>query len=306
MKPFKFKLKKVGADEQRLIAALYEFLPNCIDCDSPEGVFGDLISKFIGERCELRLETVHRGTMNRFISAMPDPGSFTLVELAPISSQMVLELDAQLALAAIERILGGRVNSVPTPRPITDAEQGVLEYLILQILAGISEMGCSEAGVKLRMGNIFFHPSSVRDCFEDNPSAVSLSYRMSFCGVSGFVRLLIPDALIEEGMIGVGVSDGRAAKASKVRSMKRFSYLPLTLSAEAGCTVLSYDELNELEEGDVILFDDGDPALASDSLSGRVIVRVGDGLSGGLDATLSVDGVVAHCRIDGINNGEQL
>jgi len=96
-------------------------------------------------------------------------------------------------------------------------------------------------------------------------------------------------------------------RAYELEELKRFGHFRTPLWAEAGRTTLMPGELVELERDDVILFDESDLVLASDgAISGRVLVRVGTGMSGGFIAEVEADEKSVHARLNDVFKGEHL
>lgn len=304
--PFHFKLKKVSERQQRLVDALYAYLPATgMEEQFGRGV-GEAVARHVGEDFSFRLEALHHEPYTSFLSKLPQPAVMAVVGLAPLARKAIIEIDTQLAMSAIERMLGGHSETVFEPRPLSDTEQGVLQYLLLQLLAHVHRIARRNERVHFRFERFAFMPHEVRDLAGEHDDVAILVYRVSLGRRSGFVRLCLPDPFVEESFLDVAsVGEARVAEwAQRLKQISRFSYVRVPLWAEAGQASLSANDLKQLEEGDIILFDHSDISIADSRASGSVILRIGSGLHGGIETDISVDEKRVHCCITGIHKGE--
>ncbi|MFH0800471.1 MAG: hypothetical protein V2A66_09875 [Pseudomonadota bacterium] len=305
-KPFHFRLKKVSRREQELLRAVHEYLPATGLREGFAKGVGEAIARHVGEEFSFQLSAVHQETYSSFLSKIPQPAVMAVVGLAPLSRGAIVEIDSPLAQLAVERLLGGRTETYPEPRVLSDTEQGVLEYLILQIMAHIHRLCGKDARVHFRFDRFAFGPHEMRDLAGAEDGVAVLTFRVALGSHSGFVRLALPDPFVEEGMLCVeapgeirkGERDWRAGQ------LARFGYIRSPLWAEAGRTTLAASDLAELEDGDVIIFDQSSMVFEDGRPSGSVVLRVGDGLHGGIDAQVAVDDKRVLCSISGIHKGD--
>ncbi len=140
---------------------------------------------------------------------------------------------------------------------------------------------------------------------EDHVSV--LTFRVELGSDTGFVKLIMPDPLVEEAFLNVqSPRESRPEeRAYEIEEFKRFGHFRTPLWAEAGRTTLMPGELKELERDDVILFDESDLILATGgALSGRAVLRVGTGMRGGFIAEVEADEKSVHARLTDAFRGE--
>jgi len=303
---FHFKLKKVSSREQRLIGALYEYLPATGLRSEFEHGIKEAISRHVGEEFSFRLEALQYEDYSVFLSKLPKPAVMAVVGMAPLAHKAILEIDISIAMLAVERILGGEIISMPEPRPLSDTEQGVLQYLILQMLAHVHRVSGKDARVHFRFDRFAFGADEVSNYAGDKNGVAVLVFRVNLGRHSGFIRLCLPDPFIEESLLKVEAENELRSgeRAWRLKLLDRFNYVKIPLLAEAGSSTLLPADLMELEEGDVILFDKSTVSVEQGKPCGKVVLKLGDGMHGGIDAELTIDGQRAHCRITGVHKGE--
>ena len=262
--------------------------------------------RHVGEGFSLRLEAARCEPFSEYISKLPGTAVMAVIGLAPVAGKALLELDAPLAMAAVERMLGGRAETMPEPRPLSETEQGVLEYLLLQVLAHIHRSCGGDARVHFRFERFAFDPRAVQGWADDGSNVAVLTFRIGLGARGGFVRLALPDPFIEETMLEVEApgEEREGERAARVAAMRRLAHVSTQLKAEAGRMTLMPEELAQLEEGDVILFDEGRVHIDGGHPAGTAILRVGDGLHGGIEADVEADGERLHCTVRGVFRGE--
>lgn len=304
--PFHFKLKRVSGHQQRIVDAVYAYLPHTGLREEFGRGMREAIARHVGEGFSIRLETLAYEPFGAYCAKLPQPAVMAVVGLAPLSRRAILEIDTPLAMMAIERLLGGQSETMPEPRPLSDTEQGVLEYLLLQVMAHIHRLCGKDARVHFRFERFAFHPHEVRDLAEAGDDVAVLIFRAEVGRHSGFVRLALPDPFVEEAMLDVEAPDEvrPAERAWRQRQLERVGFIKVPLWAEAGRTVLTPSELAGLEEGDVVLFEGGGVVAGKGQIAGRVVLRVGLGQHGGLDAELKAEKAKARCTVVGLHKGE--
>jgi len=141
----------------------------------------------------------------------------------------------------------------------------------------------------------------LRDLVDKKDGIAVLVFRVEVGRHSGFVRLALPNPFIEESFLSVEstAESRRDEKRYELDLISRLNFIRVPIWAEVGRLTLMPSELGSIEEGDIVLLDESYVRLADGGVKGRTILRFGDGENGGLDSELSIEGNVAHCRIDG-------
>ncbi len=303
---FRFKLKKVSAREQAVLDAVHSFLPATGLREGFARGVGEALATNLGEAFSFRLEAVSYETFSNFCSRLPQSAIVAAIGMVPATRKAMLEIDSHLASMAVERLLGGDGDGNPEPRPLSDTEQGVLEYLLLQVLAHVHRLCGRSARVDFRFEGFLFKQHEIKELSDAGDGVAVLVFRVSFGRRSGFVRLALPDPFVEQGMMDVE-APGEARPEERAwlkENLSRFGYVKVPLWAEAGRTTLDPGDLAGLEVGDVILLDRSTVSLAGKMPLGTVILRVGDGMSGGIEAEMEIEGSRARCTVAGFHMGE--
>ena len=281
--PFPFeRLKKVTSGE----AALFNWLAGCFPARnfSSPVLFAltEAMKKYLGSSFSIRYESVFEATFGQFVAGLPEHLVIPVVSLTPFPKKVMIEFDRALALASIDRILGGQGEPSGLAQSITPLEEGVLEFLVTKILNELGRV-YPMAG-KLRMDRMVTAAAPLALLEEEKTSLILLTFRVHLHKTDGYVRIAIPLPLLND----ISVRQGSFENASFFEErMKGFGHFRTLLWAEAGNVSLSVQDLENLERGDIILFDEAYSSLEEGKLAGAARLKVGEGLSGGMEADLS-------------------
>jgi len=202
-------------------------------------------------------------------------------------------------------LLGGKAASLPEPREISETEQGVMQYLIVKVLAEIHAACKGSDRAHFSMDGLALSPEDLEGAVDDGADCAVLAFRVTLGRHAGFVRLVLPEPFVEQALMDVA-APGEARPDEQLWSemgLGRYSYVRTVLWAEAGRTTLTPAELGQLEEGDVLLLEGGDLAL-SGGRKGRAVMRVGVGLVSGLASDVELDATRVRASVAGIHKGD--
>ncbi len=304
VKPYQLKLKKVARASVRLLDALYSYLP---DSGLREVFLNGLkksVEGLLGDGFSLRMETVSQEGYESYLARLPGHPLVVVVGLAPHSNKLLVEIDSTLAMMAVERMLGGHADTMPEPRALTETEQGVLQYLILKLLAQTHRASGMDARVHFRFDRFAFSAEDLRRLAAPDAGVAVVAYRAVLGRHAGFIRLAFTEPFVEEAMLEVKApGESRPVELRHaIESVSRMGYVRVPLWVEAGRTTVEAGDLGQLEEGDVVLLEQGDARL-SEGVEGNAVLRVGEGESGGIDVSVTLDPRHARCRVKGIHKG---
>lgn len=308
IQPFRFKLKKVSANEQRLLAALFDFLPKTGMRDKFHEAIHEAVSKHLGLETAYALEGVSQNTFDSALELMPDPAVLVILGMSPREGKIIVEIDDHIAALFIEKLLGGNAETLPTPRPLSDTEQGVLQYLILQILSHLYRLCGNDARLHFRFEKFVFTPRLLKGIVMPDEPALALKIKVTVGRHDGYVKLLFPSPLIEQQYLNIQAK-GEAREAERAymeERLEEFQYVSVPLWAEAGYTTVTTTDMKNLEEGDVILFDSTQMMLTDKGPAGRTILRTGEGRHGGFLAETVFQPKKIECKIIDVRKGEDI
>lgn len=199
-----------------------------------------------------------------YIRSMPNPDVLAVVELPPLPGAAVLEINVQLALQLVDRLLGGRGMPVELRRP-TELETHLLRDVMQFGVRAMGETLAPLLEAQPRLGAMEFNPQLVQVAAPSD-MVLLLSYRLSVSqGVQteGILTVCYPSATLAPVLdrlashLNTDPTGGRGSAdedSVSVLSEQVFA-TDVTVSARLCNSTMSTAELAALRVGDVIRFD---------------------------------------------------
>lgn len=285
IKPFHFRLQKISKQQLRLTEGLLSFLPRRGLKEELQVAIRKTLYHYLSE-VGFFLEKIEELSFKDFFAGLPSPCCVAVLSCEPFVVKGFVAIDPLLSHLVIEKLLGGKGSSFGELRPLTETEQGVIEFLLLKLLAQIHKLSGEKAKLHFRLEKMVLEPSHLRGSGQENEALVCLKFHLSFLNHSGFVNLYLPHPWVLEGFLK-GLPEATSAEEQKELNARlaAFADFPCEVWASLGEISLSFADLKSLETGDVVLLDQARLRQSQGDWQGEVHVRVGKGEQGGFIAS---------------------
>ncbi len=253
IKDYDFKRpERISKDQMRALHTLHEtFARN----------FGASVSGFLRTIVEVRVASAEQMTYAEFISSLPNPTSFNLIESEQLDGRLCLEVSPLIIYPIIDRLLGGSNQELFIPqRAMTVIEQRLVKQILSRALAGMTEAWESIRELEFALGEMESNPHIVQ-IVPPNEVVVVVSFEikmgsragtMSLCIPFNAIEPLIPDLSAQSWFAPGRERDGKGWKTMIASDLARAS---LSAHAVLARTTITMRELQNLEVGDVITTD---------------------------------------------------
>ncbi|MBL7685698.1 MAG: hypothetical protein JNK65_06665 [Deltaproteobacteria bacterium] len=290
--PFAFKgLQKISRRELEIERGLFNYLPFATKDYVIQSALEGFLSKQFNLEAKIRLERIEEMRNADFIRLLPEHCLVGVLGIQPVTSKAMMWIDSVLAANLIDRVLGGKGDLLSELRSFSPIEEGVFQYLILKTLSHVYEATQDSTPVHFRLDRVAKSPKELTDLSSED-SSVLVHFRVQVGTCIGFVALCFPHPFIEGAFLQHEPLDHPGTQEYSL-GLQRFdsvSFIKTQVWAEIGNVSLTISEKNQLEKGDVILFDQTQCQMSGPHLSGNVILRVGEGKGGGfLSQVVSAD-----------------
>lgn len=301
VEPFKWDLKTISEKSVAATEALFSFLPATGVRDTVIHELRKALMRHLGNETYFLVESVDVVPCRQWLTGVSDPAIVAVLGMSPLSSKVLMHVDHIIAHHVIDKLLGGGGDVQPEVRVLTEAEIGVLQYLVMQLLVQLHAACGHDERIHFRFEQVLQRSENLVPLVPAKEEGVVVTVRLGFADHVGFVRLLFPNPFIAEAMVSpLHIPASRGERAHWRSRLEAFGELKASVWAEVGVVTVNPDELRNLEVGDVILLDESDVRLQGRKLDGEVKIRVGEGQRGSLKATVDVERDVLHCKIDDI------
>jgi len=294
-RPYRFRnLERVSRSQAMLSHRMQWLMPAAVG-PVVEGLIAR-VRELLEADMRLMLDYVHvirPGQMNRLVG---DPTFLAVLAPAPHKTRGFLEIELGLAHAAIDKLLGGAGDAIGH-RPLTDIEEGVMSYIILEALKTLAP-NLEQGLPRLRLEGTVRSVDDAMVMLGDETQVLVTQFKGTLGGQAGFLRLFLPASIVGLTNPPQGGPERRARRAAEVAEHGgRLSSVRTWLRAEIGRAELTPRDLAGLRTGDVVLVDEV-TARPDRGGGGVARLRVGRGLSGWIESELQLEADRFRARLD--------
>ncbi|MEL6330616.1 MAG: flagellar motor switch protein FliM [Planctomycetota bacterium] len=242
--------ERVSKDQMRALQTLHEgFARN----------FGAALSGFLRTIVEVKVATCEQMTYGEFISALPNPTSFNLIQSDGLDGQMCLEISPLIIYPIIDRLLGGTSHDLFIPqRPMTQIETRLIGNVTERGLTALAEAWESVRRLQFTITTSESNPQLVQ-IVPPNEVVIVVGLEMKMSNRAGTMNLCIPYNVIEPVMEDLSaqswfsVTKESAGKESRRRLNHSVGRAAVTLTGILARTTITIDDLRSLQPGDLLL-----------------------------------------------------
>jgi type III secretion system YscQ/HrcQ family protein len=305
VRPYLFQnLEKVTRSQLDLTRRLEWLLPDGL----LSGELGDQVKaalrRVFDEDVLLWLDYVHTVAPSTLPRIVREPTFLASIAPSPHRARGAVEVELAFAHSIIDLLLGAG-GEAAIVRPLTEIEEGVLSYVLLETFKALSPQVSETGRERIRLEQPFRTLDEALALFEQESSVAVIELKVLIGAAAGYIRLLLPASTIAAA---VPLEDGPERRARRLarlqRNLPRLASVRAWLRAEIGHVDLTGADLLALRPGDVMLVDEL-TARVDKGEPGPVRLRVGLGRAGRIEGTLEVSGGGYTARIDKIVPGPE-
>ncbi|HEY3062896.1 MAG TPA: flagellar motor switch protein FliM [Chloroflexota bacterium] len=230
------------------------------------------LSSYLRAATTVSLSSIEQVVYDEYIHQLSNPTLVNLIELQPLSGRIVVEMNMNLGLAMLDRMMGGPGQVSQRRSELTDIEMALLRSLGATVSAALKDGWSAVADVQPVLVETVLNADLVQAALPGDIAALLL-FEINTLGLSGMLSICVPHPVIEplmdrlntqawfsSGSRKSGSDDDRHKLADGIR------HAQLPISVELGSTTITIGELLDIRDGDVIRLDrssDGElPVLA--------------------------------------------
>jgi flagellar motor switch protein FliM len=245
--------------------------------------FGASLSGFLRTIVEVRVAACEQMTYGEFVSGLPNPTSYNLIQPDDLEGQMCLEVSPLIIYPIIDRLLGGNNQDLFIPqRPMTAIEQRLISNVLGRGLDALSEAWDSVRKLKF---DIVAHESNPQlvQIVPPNEVVMVIGLEVRMASRAGTMNLCIPYNVIEPVMEELSaqswfaVSRNDNDSTSEERINKNLDQTGVDVTAVLAETTITLRELSEMKVGDMLVTSNtaNDPAVVLVGSETKFLAQVG-------------------------------
>ncbi len=295
-KPYRWpKLDKVSKQQVSLLRRLEWMLPNVRSTGEVSESVKRRLSELMEEPVSLQAEYVHIVPPSKVRQYVSEPTFLAVLAPQPNKTRGLLEVEINLAHTAIDMLMGGAGEAVAL-RPLTDIEEGVMTYVIIETLKALAPT-MDQNMPKLRVEGLAKSFDEAMTLLGEVENLAVVQLRASIGSQTGYLRLFIPESVLAQANpppMGQVRRARRSAEASA--HAMRLRLVRCWVRAEIGTVDIMAADLAQVRPKDVIIVDSLS-ARPDKKAGGTARLRVGYGRMGYVRAEVLFEGGRFKCRV---------
>jgi flagellar motor switch protein FliM len=206
---------------------------------------------------QVHVASVDQLTYEEFIRSIPTPTTMAIINMDPLKGSAILEIDPAVAFTIIDRLFGGKGESIKIQRDLSEIEQSVIEGIIVRILGNMREAWAQVIDLRPRLGQIETNPQFAQ-IVPPSEMVVLVTLETKVGDVEGMINFCIPYITIEPIISKLSAqymysSVRRGTTTENLNILKeKISNIEVTMVAEVGHIRIPMRDVLALRLGDVI------------------------------------------------------
>ena len=209
---------------------------------------------------QVHVVSVDQLTYEEFTRSIPSPTTLGIVNMDPLKGSAIIEIDPAITFSIIDRLFGGKGETLKNNRELTDIEMSVIEGILVRLLGNLRESWSNMTDLRPRLGNIETNPQFA-GIVPPNTMVILTTFDTKIGDVEGMLNFCIPYITIEPIISKLSAQYWYSAVNTNITTehinfiKDQISDIKLTIIAQLAETTLSFSEVSKLKVGDVIRFD---------------------------------------------------
>jgi flagellar motor switch protein FliM len=211
------------------------------------------ISAFLRATTEITIVSVDQLAYGDFLTSLPDPTVFYAMSMHPLETLMAVELNPVVALAMVDRMLGGSGDTEGPDRPLTEIEQSIVDSVMKLLMEHLTETWRTVGNVTFNIHARETRPQMLQVTGR-NEIVIVMPFLMRVGETRGTLKFCIPASALEA--IGDTFSQAwqrrrQPTAEETARLAANLGRVPLAVAAQLS-TRLTARELLALRPGDIV------------------------------------------------------
>ncbi|MFZ5352072.1 MAG: flagellar motor switch protein FliM [Bacillota bacterium] len=188
IREYNFKLpNKFAKDHTRTLQIMHENFARLLQT---------YLSGYLRALVQVEVISVDQLTYNEFSNSMPNPSILGIIDFAPLSGSIIVEIMPSIVFAMIERVLGGTGHPFERARGFTEIEITLIEKIMGQIINFLRDPWKNVIDIRPKLKRIETNPQFTQ-IMSPNETVALITLNTKVGNVEGMIHICIPHLVIE-------------------------------------------------------------------------------------------------------------
>ncbi len=215
------------------------------------------VAAYLRTVAEIKVVSVSQLPFREYTMSLPRPDCIFVLKMEPLDGSFLLEMNPELVLTLIDRILGGPGKASIAPRELTLIEQSVIEKILNRGMEALQEAWLKVGHFQPKLTGYETTAQFVQIVAPSEITAV-IEFEVKLNEVTGKMSMCIPYVVLEP-IIGdlsaqkwftVGKKESTAETVENLTKVMKETTIPIVV--RAGAARITIQEMLRLKPGDVI------------------------------------------------------
>ena len=207
------------------------------------------------------LVSIDQLTYDEFILSVSRPTSMSVINMAPLEGNAVIDLSPAVVFPMVDRILGGKGTSLGKPRELTEIENRIVHRIMLMILDSLKRSW--EQLIEFKMSVV--HQESdplIVQIVAGSEMVILVAYEFHIVETVGSMNMCIPLMVLNPILDQISQQTrfirrmtAEMAERTRTQIMRVMRRTQVPVDAILGRAQLPLEDIVNLQVGDVILLD---------------------------------------------------
>ncbi len=215
------------------------------------------VAAYLRTVAEIKVVSVTQLPFREYTMSLPRPDCIFVLKMEPLDGSFLLEINPELVLTLIDRILGGPGKAPTAPRELTLIEQSVIEKILNRGMEALQEAWLKVGHFQPKLTGYettaqfvqIVAPSEITAVIEFEVKVNEVTGKMSMCIPYVVLEPIIGD-LSAQKWFTVGKKESTAETVENLTKVMRETTIPIVV--RAGAAQITVQEMLRLKPGDVI------------------------------------------------------
>src|SRR5690348_671780 len=157
------------------------------------------LSSYLRSTTTVSLSSIEQVVYDEYVHQLSNPTLVNLVELQPLAGRIVVEMNMNMGLAMLDRMMGGPGQANARRGELTDIEMALLRSLGATISAGLKDGWTAVADLQPALVETVLNADLVQAALPGDIAALLL-FEIHTLGLSGTISICVPHPVIEPHM----------------------------------------------------------------------------------------------------------
>lgn len=218
------------------------------------------VAAYLRTVAEIKVVSVTQLPFREYTMSLPRPDCIFVLKMEPLDGAFLLEINPELVLTLIDRILGGPGKAPTAARELTLIEQSVIEKIVNRGLEALQEAWLKVGHFQPKLTGYettaqfvqVVAPSEITAAIEFEVKVNEVTGKMSMCIPYVVLEPIIGD-LSAQKWFTVGKKESTAETVESLTKVMKETSVPIVV--RTGAAQITVQELLRLKPGDVIRLD---------------------------------------------------